>query len=125
MLENFQNWAIGVGLLAGLTWALKALPGLLEAKATAALDKMFALGDDNDDRLIIAMINWAERKYGPGTGSVKAAAVVDWMLSRLPLHYRVFATDKVRAKAVELLQKSFDCMEDTLNREAKEHGSKL
>ena len=105
--------SVGVSLvlLAVLGIAIKKIPSMLEEKATAALNKLFTAGDAADDVFIVAAINWAEAKYGAGTGAVKADYCVSKIIGLLPLQYRVFATAKVKAKAVELFQSSFDRLE--------------
>ena len=113
---------IPLGLLAALGAALKALPGLLEAKASAALDKLFAQGDKADDAWIVATIQWAEAKYGAGSGKQKAAACVDKLMGLVPLQYRLFITPAVKDKAVALFQASFDRLEAVALKEAQEHG---
>lgn len=115
MLEAIQNNLVNIGVGLALTMALgvalKKIPALLEEKARAALDKLFTAGDAADDAFLIAAISWAEAKYGPGSGAVKADAVVRKIEALLPLQYRVFVTKKVRAKTIELFQASFDRLE--------------
>ena len=113
--------AVPLALLAGIGAAMKVLPCLLEAKAIAALDYLFAHGDAADDAWLCATIKWAEAKYGPASGAVKAAAVVDKIMALLPVQYRVFTSDKVKAKAVELFQACFDRLEATALKEAADH----
>jgi hypothetical protein len=115
--------AVPLALLAGIGAAMKVLPTLLEAKAIATLDYLFAHGDAADDAFVVATIRWAEAKYGPASGAVKAAAVVDKIVGLLPVQYRLFLTDKARAKAVELFQACFDRLEATALKEAAEHGA--
>lgn len=121
MLDGLQNWAIGLAVLGGVGILAKNLPGLLESKASAALDDLFAKGDANDDALLVAMLTWAEQKYGPGTGAIKAKACVDKMVSMIPLRYRIFVTEKVKAKALLLVQASFDRLEAVVIKAAQEH----
>ena len=109
-------------LAAGIGALVKWLPGLLEAKAIAALDYLFAHGDAADDAWLVATIKWAEAKYGPASGAVKAAAVVDKIIGLLPVQYRMFMSDKAKAKAVELFQSCFDRLEATALKEAADHA---
>lgn len=110
--------ALGFGIGALLKW----LPGLLEAKAIAALDYLFEHGDAADDAWLVATIKWAEAKYGAASGAQKAAAVVDKIVGLLPVQYRLFLSDKAKARAVELFQACFDRLEATALKEAAEHG---
>lgn len=125
MIDFIQSHILAIGvplaLLAGIGAAMKVLPSLLEAKAIAALDYLFAHGDAADDAWLVATIRWAEAKYGPASGAAKATAVVDKIVGLLPVQYRLFLTDKARAKAVELFQACFDRLEATALKEASEH----
>ena len=127
MMEWIQSNLIATGaamaLAAGLGYALKNLPKYLEEKVSKAIDDLFAMGDEADDAFILAAMVWAEAKYGPGTGPAKAAAVVDKILSLLPLKYRAFVSKGNRDKAVALFQASFDRIESTLAKERQEHGA--
>ena len=100
---------------------IKALPDILEKRISEALEKLFLMGDPNDDAWLVANIKWAEAKYGAGTGAVKAGAVVSKILSLLPIQYRLFVSDKMRAKAVELFQECFDRVESVALKESEEH----
>lgn len=115
MMEWIQSNLIATGasmaIAAGLGYALKNLPKYLEEKVSKAIDDLFAMGDAADDAFLVAAIKWAEAKYGPGTGPAKAQAVVDKILGLLPVHYRLFVTDKSRLKAILLFQQSFDRLE--------------
>ena len=111
-----------LALLAGLGALLKILPGLFEAKAMAALDYLFAHGDAADDAWLCATIKWADAKYGAASGAIKAAAVVNKIVALLPIQYRVFLSDRARARAVELFQACFDRLEATALKEAAEHA---
>ena len=129
MMAFIQAHILAVGvplaLVAGLGAALKALPTLLDGKVIAALDYLFTKGDAADDRLIAALISWADSKYGNASGAVKAAFVVDHITAMLPLQYRAFMSDKARAKAVELFQACFDRVEAAAIKEAKDHTPPL
>ena len=109
--DNIQAIGIGLALTVVLGIAIKKLPSLLEAKMEAALDRLFKEGDAADDAFIVAAINWAEVKYGPGSGGQKADAVVAKITALLPLPYKLYLTPKVRVKAVQLFQECFDRLE--------------
>lgn len=113
--------AVPLGIVAVLGAALKALPKLLEAKVLAALEYLFEKGDAADDKWLIATIVWAEEKYGAGTGKVKAEAVVAKVISLLPVQYRLFMSDKAKAKAVELFQSCFDRVEAVALKQIEGH----
>lgn len=114
-MEWLQSHVISIGLTSGiflvLGIALKKIPTLLETKVQAAIDKLFDKGDAADDQFLIAAITWAEAKYGPGSGEVKAKFCVDKILSLLPIAYRPFVTEKSRLRAIQLFQESFDRLE--------------
>lgn len=97
------------------------VPKWLEAKFDEGLRAAFSAGDPADDKLFCAMIIWAEEKYGAGTGALKAKVVTDWIISRLPLKYRLFVTEKVRAKAEQFFQQTFDRLETTALKNLKEN----
>lgn len=119
--SHLLSIVVPLALVAGLGAALKALPKLLEAKALAALEYLFAKGDAADDAFIVAAMIWAEAKYGPATGAIKAQAVVAKITALLPVQYRLFLTDKAKAKAVELFQACFDRLEAVALGQISEH----
>jgi hypothetical protein len=42
------------------------------------------------DKMLFALVTWAEREYGDGTGSLKLAAVLERIYPRIPFIVRVF-----------------------------------
>jgi hypothetical protein len=126
MIAFIQHNLISVGITAGIAMglgvAIKALPKLLEAKVQAALEFLFNSGDAADKAWFIATCVWAEQKYGPGSGAVKAQVVVNKILGLLPLRYRYFISDASKAKAIELFQKSFDAIEAEVKAVAQKNG---
>lgn len=118
---HLVEWAAPAVMLAVLAYAVKTLPGLLERKALAALEYLFEKGDAADDAWLCATIAWAEAKYGPGTGAIKATAAVDKIMGLLPLQYRIFFTQKMINRAVELFQESFDRLAAAAAKKAAEH----
>ena len=112
-----------LGLIAALAAAVKYVPLMLEERATKALEHLFVAGDAADDAFLVAAIQYAEAKYGAGTGKQKAEAVVAKIMSLMPLQYRYLATDKVKAKAVELFQQSFDRLEAVALKAIKDNGT--
>lgn len=120
--SHLLSIVIPLALVTGIGAVIKVLPGLLEDKAMTALDYLFAKGDDHFNTWLIATIQFAEAEYGPATGAVKAAFVVDKIMGLLPIQYRVFMTDAVKDKAVALFQQSFDKLESTILKEAKDHA---
>lgn len=116
MVERIQQNLLLLAAPAAIIAAIGAamwVPKWLEAKFDEGLRAAFAAGDPADDKLFCAMLVWAEEKYGAGTGAVKAKVVTDWIISRLPLKYRLFVTEKVRAKAEQFFQQTFDRLEAT------------
>jgi hypothetical protein len=118
---HIMQIGIPIAIVAGIGALIKVVPAYLESKAVAGLEYLFNKGDSVDDDWLIATIKWAEAKYGPGTGAVKAKAVVDKMVSLLPIAYRAFMSDKAKAKAVILFQSCFDRLEAVALKEAKDH----
>jgi len=119
--QNLMLVAVPLGIVAALAAAIKFLPGYLENKAMAALEYLFEKGDAADDAWLCATIKWAEAKYGPRTGAMKAAAVTDKIIGLLPVQYRIFITGKVSARAVELFQQCFDRLEAAALAQADKH----
>lgn len=109
---NITHVVTGFVFIAVLGIAIKKIPAMIEEKARAAVDKLFAAGDAADDVFLIAAIKWAEAKYGPGSGKAKADAVVNKIIALLPVQYRLFVTAGVKAKITELFQASFDRLEN-------------
>lgn len=122
--NNMVMAGVALGLSALLAYGMKNLPKLIEEKVSKAIDDLFAMGDAADQKWLLATIEWAEAKYGPGTGATKASAVVDKILALLPLKYKAFVSKANRDKAVALFQASFDRLEATLAKERQEHAGK-
>jgi hypothetical protein len=53
------------------------------------------------DRIILALVTEAEKKYGGGTGAVKLAAVIDWVYPKIPAVVRLFITPAQIEKLIE------------------------
>ncbi len=53
------------------------------------------------DRIILALVTEAEKKYGGGTGAVKLAAVIDWVYPKIPAIIRLFVTESQLVTAIE------------------------
>ncbi len=109
-------------VMGGLGALLKSLPALLEKKAISALELLFKKGDAADDAFLIALIKWADAKYGPASGAKKASAVVDKIVVMLPIQYRAFMSPAVRIRAVQLFQECFDRIEAAALKEADGHS---
>ena len=124
-MEWIQNHLISIAaplvVMAAMGAAIKFLPAYLEKKALAALEYLFEKGDAADDAWLCATIQWAEAKYGPKTGAIKAAAAVDKIIGLLPVQNRIIITKKVIERAVELFQQCFDRLESTALAQADKH----
>lgn len=120
IMEWIQNYGIGLAILGILGLALKKIPSMIESKVISALDKMFEKGGPAEDKLLVALIDYAEFRYGPGSGAVKAKYCVDKIMAMLPLTYRVFATQNVQDRAQQLLQACFDKTMDSVAKAAME-----
>ena len=114
MKQMIINWILGIGLTSALAYITKSLPLILEKDILEKLNWLFTNGDAADKIWLKATIDWAEAKYGPGTGAQKAMAVVNKIISLLPVQYRFFVNDKVKGEAVKLFQNTFDGIEKTV-----------
>lgn len=125
MIDFIQSHLLLIGIpliLVSITGALaKIMPNILEQKVITAFHYMFEHGDAADDEWFLATIKWAETKYGPGTGSQKADAVVNKLISFLPIQYRLFVSENARKGAKQLFQVCFDRLEATALKEVEEH----
>lgn len=119
--NNVMMMVVSFGSIAVMGMIIRALPDILEKRISDALDKLFLMGDPADDAWLVATIEWAEAKYGQGSGEIKANAVVTKIIGLLPIHYRLFVSDKMKAKAIEMFQKCFDRVEATFLKEVEQH----
>lgn len=119
--DSWEQIAVAAAICGALGWSIKKIPDILAAKAIELIEKAFAMGSPSDDKLFVAMLVWAEERFGPGSGAVKAAFLVDKVVALLPVQYRIFVTAKVRAKILELFQKSFDRLEAVFLAQIAEH----
>lgn len=111
--NSWQDYAAAAAVCTALGWSIKKIPDLLAAKAIEYISLLFEKGGPAEDKLLVAHLVYAEEKFGPGTGAQKAAYLVEKIISLIPLPYRVIASSpKVRTKAQELLQTSFDRLEN-------------
>ncbi len=53
------------------------------------------------DKMLFALVTWAEREYGGGTGSLKLAAVIERVYPHVPAIIRVFVTADKLARLIE------------------------
>lgn len=83
LLLNWDSVIVGAALVIGLVV-------LLAKKQYAILDK-----------IILALVTEAEKKYGGGTGAVKLAAVIDWIYPKIPAVIRLFITESQLVKMIE------------------------
>ena len=120
-LQTHSGWIEIFLATVVLGWTAKKMPAYVEAKAIAALDALFAAGDDADVAFFIAAIRWAEAKYGPKSGKEKADAVVTKIIALLPMQYRIFVTRGLKDKAIEMFQETFDRLEKATLGEAVQH----
>jgi hypothetical protein len=81
-----QNWDSILVLLI----VLAVIIALIAKKQYAILDK-----------IVFVLVTEAEKKYGSGTGSVKFAAVVDWLYPKIPALVRLFVTSSQLEKLIE------------------------
>jgi hypothetical protein len=79
------NWDSALIVLA----ALALIAALIARKEYALLDKM-----------LFALVTWAEREFGGGTGSLKLAVVLEKVYPHIPLIVRLFVSS---AKLEEMI----------------------
>lgn len=64
------------------------------------------------DKMLFALVTWAEREYGGGTGNLKLAAVIEKIYPHIPAIIRLFlstaALEKMIEKALEEAKKRWD-----------------
>jgi hypothetical protein len=53
------------------------------------------------DKIVLALVTEAEKKYGGGTGAVKLAAVVDWLYPKIPAIIRLFISERQIEQIIE------------------------
>lgn len=57
------------------------------------------------DKMLFALVTWAEREYGGGTGNLKLAAVIEKIYPRIPAVIRLFLSP---AALVRLIEKALE-----------------
>lgn len=64
------------------------------------------------DKMLYALVTWAEREYGSGTGSLKLAAVIEKIYPHIPAVIRIFVTaaalESMIEKALEQAKAQWD-----------------
>lgn len=64
------------------------------------------------DKMLFALVTWAEREYGGGTGNLKLAAVIEKLYPHIPAIIRLFLStttlEKMIEKALEEAKKRWD-----------------
>lgn len=53
------------------------------------------------DKMLFALVTWAEREYGGGTGNLKLAAVIEKIYPRIPAVIRIFITPDALVRLIE------------------------
>jgi hypothetical protein len=125
LLNNVYGVLGGAGIVLTLGILIKKLPSMLDGLMVTNIEKLFAMGDANDDWLLVQIMIWAEKKYGDKVGEAKAKEVVDKIISWLPLKYKIFVGDKSKAKATELVTKIFQTAKDRIDKEIAEHNKQI
>lgn len=94
LLVNWDSVAVVILILAAVAF-------LVVKKEWVILDKM-----------LFALVTWAEREYGGGTGNLKLAAVIEKVYPHIPAIVRVFlstvALEKMIEKALEEAKKRWE-----------------
>ena len=94
LLANWDSVAVVVAMLAIIAF-------LIVKKQWVVLDKM-----------LFALVTWAEREYGGGTGNLKLAAVIEKIYPHIPAIVRLFLSttslEKMIDKALEEAKKRWE-----------------
>lgn len=107
-------------------WLLNKGASILINWLIALVDKMYAAGDEADDRLLTAFMRWINEKFGPkvegdNTWPIRMNAAAMRLIAWLPfLPVRLFFqahADKIK----ELCQKLYDLGIAAAKRKADEH----
>ena len=53
------------------------------------------------DKMLFALVTWAEREYGGGTGNLKLAAVIEKVYPHIPAIIRLFLSTVALEKMIE------------------------
>lgn len=53
------------------------------------------------DQILFALVTWAEREYGGGTGTLKLAAVIERVYPKIPVIVRLFISTTTLEKLIE------------------------
>jgi hypothetical protein len=53
------------------------------------------------DKMLFALVTWAEREYGGGTGNLKLAAVIEKIYPRIPAVIRLFMSPTALVRLIE------------------------
>lgn len=53
------------------------------------------------DKMLFALVTWAEREYGGGTGNLKLAAVIEKIYPRIPAVIRLFLSPDALVRLIE------------------------
>ena len=83
LLVNWDSVAVVILILAAVAF-------LVVKKEWGVLDKM-----------LFALVTWAEREYGGGTGNLKLAAVIEKVYPHIPAIVRVFLSTAALEKMIE------------------------
>jgi len=123
--QSMEEWAVAAAIAAVLGMAIARAPEWIDAFLSKNIDAIFAKLGPDEDWLFVQFLTYLERKYGPYANADKVRLAIDRLLDLLPLHYRVFAGEKVRGRLYELVTKVFEAAKERIEKEAQEHTSTL
>jgi len=121
--NSMSDWAVITAVVAILVMLIKYVPAFLDGALAKGIDAMFEKLGPDEDWLFVQFLIYLERKYGKYANADKAREAVDKLLTLLPVQYRVFAGEKVRAKLYELVTKIFESAKARIEKEAQEHAA--
>jgi hypothetical protein len=68
------------------------------------------------DRVLFALVTWAEREYGSGTGTLKLAMVLERLYPHIPAIIRIFVSAK---KLERLVDQALEAAKERWNKNPK------
>lgn len=128
-MDWLQNQMVLIGAGAALVfafgWAATKLPGILGSWLDKKIDALFDAGDEADDRLFLAGIEWVETKLkarfeGEKRGPERMAMLADKIISITPLYWRPVLMAK-RSKLIDVLQANYDRLMAELEANKSQH----
>jgi len=120
-------WLAGAGISVVLAYLAKKLPDIVGKWLDKQIDKLYELGDDDDDEVFNAVGRWAKIKLSRSVGATRIMKAEDFaskIVAVLPAPARVFLAPKTK-KLAEIIVKLLDKTEQVINENLEEHSDQL